>query len=321
VSATATDDATVSRRLEALGGSVSIQASGPGAGPAVERAEAAIRDLQQRLTRFEPESELCRLNSDPRETVEASPIMLRFAAEAVMAGHLSGGLVDATCLDAVEAAGYTRSLGRSPVSGSVAGLASRPTAGSVSPGGPDPRRRWMSVSVDPRRGVLTRPVGTRLDSGGIGKGLAADVAAEQMGDLELFAVDCVGDIRFGGTGGFERQILIDSPDPGAGPVGSIRQTAGAVATSGVTRRSWIDPDGGTAHHLIDPASGRPARTGVLQVTALAPTGVEAEVRAKAALLSGRRRAAEWLTHGGVIVFDDHRVLAVGIESFSEGPPG
>ena len=54
-------------------------------------------------------------------------------------------------------------------------------------------------------------------------------------------------------------------------------TDGAAATSGVTRRGW---------HLIDPSTGRPARTGIVQATALAPTALEAEVRAKAALLAG-----------------------------------
>ena len=50
-----------------------------------------------------------------------------------------------------------------------------------------------------------------------------------------------------------------------------------------------------------------AITGLAQVTALAPTGAEAEMRAKAALLSGPSRAAEWLPHGGLIVADDGRL--------------
>ena len=59
-------------------------------------------------------------------------------------------------------------------------------------------------------------------------------------------------------------------------------TDGAAATSGVTRRGW---------HLIDPGTGRPARTGIVQATAIAPTALEAEVRAKAALLAGPAAAA------------------------------
>jgi thiamine biosynthesis lipoprotein len=83
-----------------------------------------------------------------------------------------------------------------------------------------------------------------------------------------------------------------------------------VATSGIGRRSWLDRDGGPAHHLLDPSTGRPAFTGVVQVTALAPSALMAEIQAKAAILSGPDAAPAWLAHGGVIVFDDgsHQVV-------------
>ncbi len=77
-----------------------------------------------------------------------------------------------------------------------------------------------------------------------------------------------------------------------------------MATSGIGRRSWLDGRGRPAHHLLDPATGRPAYTGVVQVTALAPTALEAEIRAKAAILAGPDRAREWLPDGGVVVYDD-----------------
>jgi thiamine biosynthesis lipoprotein len=78
----------------------------------------------------------------------------------------------------------------------------------------------------------------------------------------------------------------------------------AVATSGIGRRSWIDAGGRPAHHLLDPSTGAPAFTGVVQATAIAPTAVEAEIRAKAAVLSGPDAGPDWLAHGGVLVFDD-----------------
>ena len=83
---------------------------------------------------------------------------------------------------------------------------------------------------------------------------------------------------------------------------------GAAATSGIGKRSWIDAGGRPAHHLLDPATGRPAFTGVVQATALAPTAVEAEWRAKAAVLSAD---PAWLAHGGVLVSDDgsHEVIS------------
>ena len=52
----------------------------------------------------------------------------------------------------------------------------------------------------------------------------------------------------------------------------------------------------------------------MQVTALAPTAVEAEWRAKAAVLSGPEAAAGWLPHGGVVVLDDGSHFVVSADS-------
>jgi thiamine biosynthesis lipoprotein len=80
---------------------------------------------------------------------------------------------------------------------------------------------------------------------------------------------------------------------------------GAVATSGLDTRLWRAPDGTPRHHILDPSTLEPAWTGLISATALAPTAVEAEALAKAALLSGPRDARRWLRrHGGLIVHDD-----------------
>lgn len=150
----------------------------------------------------------------------------------------------------------------------------------------------------------------RLDSGGLGKGLAADLVAEELAGLETWGVVCAGDLRFGGLLGAERRIEITAPDSAGKVIAEFSAAAGAVATSGTTRRSW-KTEQGTAHHLIDPRTGRPAETGVVQATAIAPTTSEAEYRAKAALLGGRGGASEWLVDGGAIVTDDLEILTFG----------
>ena len=83
----------------------------------------------------------------------------------------------------------------------------------------------------------------------------------------------------------------------------------AIATSGLRTRTWKTPDG-YAHHLIDPASGEPAWTGVIQATALAATALEAETLAKTALLRGPHAGRTLLArHGGALILDDGELLA------------
>jgi FAD:protein FMN transferase len=104
-------------------------------------------------------------------------------------------------------------------------------------------------------------------------------------------------------------VLVDDPF-GGGPVDEWRVADGAVATSGIGRRAWRGPGGVVAHHLLDPATGRPAWTGVVQATALAPTALEAEIRAKAAVLAGPGAAAAHLPHGGLLLLADGDVRRV-----------
>lgn len=85
---------------------------------------------------------------------------------------------------------------------------------------------------------------------------------------------------------------------------------GAVATSGIGRRRWIGSDGRLAHHLLDPSTGRPAFTGLVQVTALAPTGLGAEALAKAALLAGPGELPDRLPHGGIAVLETKEVVVL-----------
>ncbi|HEV7481895.1 MAG TPA: FAD:protein FMN transferase [Solirubrobacterales bacterium] len=277
---------------------------------AVDRARERLLDAHQRLTRFSEDSELTLLNRDPRAAVPATELLQTLAAAVAEAGGRSDGLVDATLLGGIERAGYRESLGEHrPVSlaEALAGHTGR------APASPDPAARWRLVGADPEAGTIVRPPGVGIDSGGIAKGLVADLVAAELGAARAYAIDCCGDIRIGGSAGQPRRVAVDNPF-GGGPLGELRIVSGAVATSGISRRCWVGPDGAVAHHILDPASGEPAFTGIVQATALAPSALLAEVYAKAALLAGPEAAARWLPHGGVLVGDDGEAEFVGIDS-------
>jgi thiamine biosynthesis lipoprotein len=155
-----------------------------------------------------------------------------------------------------------------------------------------------------------RKPGLRIDSGGLAKGLAADLIAAELAHFPAFAVDAGGDIRLGGSAGQPRAVAVEDPFGGA-PLAELHLTAGGIATSGIGRRTWRGPDGAPAHHLVDPASGLPAFTGIVQATALAPTAFEAEVRAKLAVLAGPGATRASLPHGGIVVFDDGGIEELG----------
>jgi thiamine biosynthesis lipoprotein len=266
---------------------------------AIALTRLRLEEWHHRFTRFSPGSELSRLNDSPRERVRVSDVMCRFVAAALHAAERTGGLVDPTLVDEIEAAGYGGDLTGDPVPLADSLLLAPPRA----PASGRTDAPWRRVCLDGAGRAVTRPPGLRLDSGGIAKGLFADLAGAALEGCSAYAVDCCGDLRLGGRARLERAVRVDDPF-GRGVLHEFRMTAGGVATSGIGRRSWIGPDGMPAHHILDPSTGRPAYTGVAQATALGRTALDAEVRAKAALLSGPLAGRAWLEHGGVLVLDD-----------------
>jgi FAD:protein FMN transferase len=284
--------------FDCFGSTCTVLVGGPDGPEQAAAARGLLRAWHDRFTRFDPDSELSRLNADRRATIPVTPMMARLAAAVADAALITGGLVDGSLLDEVEEAGYRADL---------AAPLDLPTALALAPPrrAAAPRSPALHMSIDFRALTLCRPPGLRIDGGGLAKGLFADAVAETLGQ-RTFAVDCAGDVRVGGQA---RRVDVESPFDGR-VIHDFELADAGVATSGIGRRSWLDGRGEPAHHLIDPATGRPAFTGVVQATAIAPTALEAEVRAKAALLSGPDHAADWLPHGGLVVLDDGNHLTI-----------
>jgi len=306
--------------FDCFGGECTVAIAGAGpfgpAAAAVETVRATLLGWHQRFSRFRPDSELSRLNADPRTTVPASPLMCRLAQAVAAAGRASQGRVDGTLGGEIVRAGYATHFCGPGIPLRDALVAAPPRC----PAQGDPRQRWARVSADPARRTVTRPPDVRLDGGGLAKGVFADVIAEELGAHDSFAVDLCGDLRLGGASGAARRVDVESPFDGR-ILHAFDLTACAVATSGIGRRSWIDSDGKPAHHLLDPLTGRPAFTGLVQVTALAPTVVEAEWRGKSALLCGPAGAREELPHGGLLVFEDERHELIPPPAAARPPKG
>jgi thiamine biosynthesis lipoprotein len=268
------------------------------AAAAVEWARAQLLEWHDMFTRFDPLSELSLLNADRRHAVPVSATMARFALLAVDAARITAGLVDATLLGEIEIAGYTDDLG-APIDLADA-LGDAPER---RPARAHPLSRWKLLRVDSVENIIFRPPGVMLDSGGLAKGLFCDLLAEVLESHQSYAVDCAGDVRIGGREHIPRVLQVGSPFDET-VLHRLETDAIAAATSGIGRRSWIDESGRPAHHLLDPSTGRPAYTGIVQATAFASSAGFAEVCAKAALLAGPEGATSWLPYGGVLVHEN-----------------
>lgn len=282
----------------------------PPAWQAAQRARLFIELFDSALSRFKPDSELTAFNEDPRETVPASPLLRQAVRAGVWAAQRSGGLVDPTLGGAIVSAGYRESR---------AGVAPEPIADALAsapkrrPARPRAEAEWSLLEIDDQAGTIRRRPGIVFDTGGSGKGLAADLVAEHLRGYSRFVVDCGGDVRVGGFGAKLDPFGVHARHPIDDETAAIFDVSeGGIATSGLDIRLWRREDGGFAHHLLDPSTGDPAWTGLVGVTALGGTALEAETLSKAALLSGPELGRELLAeHGGMLVHDDGHVEIAG----------
>ena len=283
---------------------------------AAEDSRRWLHDFDARMSRFQPGSELCRLNADRHEAVPASALLRATVSAGLWSARRSGGLVDPTLLDAIERAGYQTSLdGVAPASLEEA-LAAAPARRAAVPA---EVALWRMVSVDEDDGVIHRPPGVRIDSGGAGKGLSADALAHRLSGYERVAISCGGDVRVVGPATRAEPFEIEIEHP------FTREAAhkfwlgdGAIATSGINTRIWRLPDGRYGHHLLDPSTGEPAWTGLIQATAIGTSALEAETLSKMALLSGPERAREILApFGGALIHDSGELELIGSLRFEE----
>ena len=339
------DDTVAVAERDALGTSARIAIWPPASlEAACTAADSVLAALDRQASRFREDSEISRVNRAGGGLFLLSRGLAEAVGVALAAARWTGGRTDPTVADALVALGYDRDF-----------AAIGDQAGEALPGSL-PAPGWARVRLDGP--VLRLPAGVRLDLGATAKGLGADRAAQaalaaagtlagaEAGGMGRWAdgggvlVSLGGDIATAGTpprGGWPVTVA-DAPDgaagplrvPGAGddprapdPAGAqlIRLPGGAVATSSVTCRAWRR-GGQTVHHIVDPATGRPAGGPWRTATVVAATCADANAAATAAIVAGRE-AAGWLAATGLparLVSRGGAVFCLGGWPTADGQP-
>lgn len=253
---------------------------------AVAAVEALFRDQEARFSRFDPDSELMRLNrgADKWRTVSAE--FWRVLDQAAAWNGMTGGIFDPAILPQLVAAGYDKDF-----SLLKAGPA-RPVGTVTAPQG----CRFADIGLDPGTRAVYLPPGCALDLGGIVKGWTVDRAARLLArTFDNFLIDAGGDVYAQGEdGGRPWQVGVQHPLQADTSLGVVGLQDRAIATSTVTGRRWQEGDR-WQHHLIDPRTGEPAVTDLLSVTIVGPTTTTAEIAAKTVLILGVGSGLAWLS--------------------------
>lgn len=267
--------------------------------PVLLDVQRLFRSFEKRLSRFDPQSELSRLNTNEAESFQASPILLDAVEAALIAAEATHGLYDPTLLAALERAGYNRSFDQIAhalplTDGSTSELLAAAPARTVHHFSVRPFS-FRSITINRARREIYRPCGLRLDLGGMGKGWTVDRAADRLQGLGPFLINAGGDIFAyhspPGQKGWEIDLI--HPLKPKENIARLLLHHRALATSTIAKRRWQN-GGQIMHHLIDPRTGQPAQTDALSVSVVAERTVMAEVYAKVALILGAEQGLAYL---------------------------
>ncbi len=246
----------------------------------LENAFVLLRNFEARFSRFREDSELSLLNASigPYQVSDDLWDILQYCR---IFFDETGGIFDPTVLPALEREGYAASYGTDAF-GRSAQVGIEPKAFS-----------FADVVLHAEMKTVTKPVGCRIDLGGIGKGYVVDRVALQLGTVYSdFIVDAGGDMRIAGQDRLAGRpyFAIDIEDAvrKSGSAGTLLLSDRAVATSGVNRRKWMI-DGAEKSHLIDTQSGGSVEGEIMTATVVADTAGRADVMAKTLCLLGRDR--------------------------------
>ena len=237
------------------------------AGGGARETGAVFSRWETVFSRFQPESEISRVNRAPEPALRVSPLFARALRIALSIARTTDGLVDPTLAAALEHAGYDRDFAYLPPDGRL---------------GPAVASRLHEVRLDGL--ILRRPPGLLLDLNGVVKALAVDEAAAAL----------PGDGFVAAGGDLTATAPVDVGLPGGG---SVRVVRGGLATSGVATRRWFRA-GREQHHLIDSRTGRPSSSPWLQVTVSGACCLDADAAAKAGFLLGGD-GPDWLDERGL----------------------
>jgi FAD:protein FMN transferase len=230
---------------------------------AVQAAEAALRDVDARMSTWVGSTELSKFNASPANTaMPLSNPTLEVLAAAGRFAEQTGGAFDPSCRPLLELWKRCEQENREPTAGEIARAQARVGW------------RYIRLHDSTAEKLID---GVEVDLGGIAKGYAVDAAVRAMRSAGAAGglVQCGGDLR----------VFGDSEDGGLWRIGihdpvstqpsmlkeQLRLADRAVSTSGDYER-YFTIQGQRRSHIVDPRTGLPVDS-VPQVTVIASEGI------------------------------------------------
>lgn len=276
-----------------MGTIVTIEVAGHGASQrarrerelAIGRAFAWFDRVEATCSRFDVKSELRRLCATSGTPVVVSRMLFEAVRFAVAVAEETNGAFDPAIGARMEARGFARNYRNGTL-----------TASQI-PADNNASFRDVLLDEDAQSIMLAQPL--LLDLGAVAKGLAIDMAVQELTPMMNFAIDAGGDVYMGGRNADDAPwtVGIRHPREPSQLLTRVQLCDAALCTSGDYERPIDDetavvvepppetPSAKREHHLLDPASGQ-SPCDAISASVIAPTAMVADALGTAAFILG-----------------------------------
>ncbi|MDD3487060.1 MAG: FAD:protein FMN transferase [Candidatus Moranbacteria bacterium] len=263
------------------------------AGKDIEKAKEIYRQKEKIFSRFDPESEMSRLNQNLGVWQNASPDILYLSQRILEYGKISGGLYDPRIVEILEKIGYDKDF------------RSLDFANKKSGADFDPINSDLAEDLKIDGGKIF--FGRRMDFSGVAKGYITDCATKFLKESgwENFLADSGGDMYAAGKNaeGEDWKIEVEGADP---EKLMLEISERGVATSGISRKKW-EIAGKKYHHLVNPKNPNEYSYELRTVSVISENVENADGRAKTLVLMGKEKGFDFAEQNKIAaVFLDYR---------------
>ena len=271
---------------EGMGTSFLHKAYGPCPRRALHAVQREMKRLEGLLSRFDAGSEISRLNrSAGLRPVKISRETFELLGRAAKISLLSGGAFDITVGPLAKLWDYKHA-------------ACAPEDAAIRKALDLTGFQHLMLEAGGMTAALKMP-GQMIDLGGIGKGYASDRA---MNVFRRYGVNSAftnigGNVSTLGPkpDGLRWQVGIRHPREADALIGAVGVIDQSVVTSGDYERYFIDREGKRRHHLLDPATGYPAESGLISVTVVHTSAMLADALSTAIFVLGPEKGLALLS--------------------------
>nr|WP_245523141.1 FAD:protein FMN transferase [Thermosediminibacter oceani] len=258
---------------------IKISAYGSGASEAIDAAFDRISEIEKKMNASAEDSEVTGINKAAgREYFKVSPDTFYVIKRGLYFSELSGGRFDITVGPLVKLWGIGTENARVPEEQEIKSALSL--------------INYRDVLLDEENhGVMLKRPGMRIDLGAIAKGYAADEVIRILKEkgVRSAVADLGGNVYVLGKKPNGEPWKIGVQDPFAETRGDIFATVEVwdktLVTSGVYER-FFEEEGKRYHHILDTSTGYPVENGLVSVTIISDSSIDADALSTAAFSLG-----------------------------------